>query len=752
MKKVTMKKSLAFVFLLFLATAGQAQSAGTPATQSGTFRKAKTGQVIPTYKRADAPVDARVSDLLSRMTLEEKILQLSQYIVGENDNVNNTGEQKDRYPDGVGSYIYFSDNARLRNELQRRTMENTRLGIPILFGFDVIHGFRTICPIPLAQGCSWNTELVSQACAMSAREARMSGTEWTFSPMIDVARDGRWGRVAEGYGEDPYTNAVMGVAAVRGYQGKSLNSTSSVAACLKHFVGYGMSEGGRDYTATNISRQSLWETYLPPYQMCIEAGAATVMSAFNDINGTPATANHYMLTKVLKERWNFDGFVVSDWNAVEQLIPQGVAANRKEAASKAFLAGLDMDMKDGCYLEHMGDLLKEGKITTQQIDASVARILRLKFQLGLFENPYTPIYKDSERILRPEDKQIAARMAEESIVLLKNENSLLPLKKQQKIALIGPMVKDKKNMLGSWKAHGRAEDAESIYEGLEKEFGSQLLYAKGCDFDGNDTSGFASACSAASQADVVLLCLGEKREWSGENASRSTIALPHIQEQLAAELQKCGKPIVLILSNGRPLELCRLEPLCEAIVELWQPGIAGGTPLAGILSGRINPSGKLCITFPLTSGQIPIYYNARQSARPDQGKYQDVSTLPLYDFAHGLSYTTYSYGKLSASSLRVTKNGKLTVEIPVTNTGSMDGYETVHWFISDPYCSISRPIKELKKFEKRFLSKGETALFRFEIEPERDFIYVDDNGDRFVEPGDYYVIVKDKKIKIEVTE
>lgn len=752
MKKVFIKKTLAFSLLLLLATAGQAQITETSAKQSKTSHKTKVSPIIPTYKRADAPIDARISDLLSRMTLEEKILQLSQYITGLNDNVNNIGKQENEYPNGVGSYIYFSDNAKLRNELQCRAVNETRLGIPILFGFDVIHGFRTIYPIPLAQGCSWNPELISQSCAMAAREARMSGTDWTFSPMVDVTRDGRWGRVAEGYGEDPYTNGVMGVAAVCGYQGKSLNNTSNVAACVKHFVGYGMSEGGRDYTGTNVSRQSLWETYLPPYQMCIEAGAATVMSSFNDLNGVPATANHYTMTEVLKKRWSFNGFIVSDWNAVEQLIPQGVAANRKEAASKAFLAGLDMNMKDGCYQEHMSDLINEGKITVQQIDESVARILRLKFQLGLFEKPYTPVYKDCERILRPEDKQIAARMTEESIVLLKNENNLLPLNKNQKIAVIGPMAKDKENMLGSWKGHGHAEDVESIYEGLKKEFGSQLLYAKGCNFDGEDSSGFASACSTASRADIVLLCLGEKREWSGENASRSTIALPHIQEQLATELQKCGKPIVLILSNGRPLELCRLEPQCKAIVELWQPGIAGGTPLAGILSGRINPSGKLCITFPLTSGQIPIYYNPRQSARPEQGQYQDVPTLPLYEFAHGLSYTTYSYGNLSASSIRVTKNDILTVEIPVTNTGNMDGYETVHWFISDPYCSISRPIKELKKFEKRFLKKGETALFRFEIKPKRDFSYINDNGSRFVEPGDYYVIVKDKKIKIEVVD
>lgn len=707
---------------------------------------------VPLYKQPGVSIDKRVEDLLSRMTLDEKVLQLSQYIVGLNTNENNTGEVITELPDGVGSYIYFSEDAGLRNKLQRKAVENTRLGIPILFGFDVIHGFRTIYPIPLAQGCAWNPELVKELSAIAARESRMSGTDWTFSPMIDVARDGRWGRVAEGYGEDPYTNAVMGVAAVEGYQGDTLSSTVNVAACLKHYVGYGRSEGGRDYTATDISRQSLWETYLPPYEAGIKAGAATVMSSFNDISGIPATANRYLLTEVLKKRWNHKGFVVSDWNAVQQLIQQGVAANRKEAAYKAFSAGLDMDMKDDCYREHLAALVAEGKIDEKKIDESVARILRLKFQLGLFEHPYTPAYEDSKRILLSEYKDAAARMAQESMVLLKNENSLLPLKKGMTMAVIGPMAKDKENLLGSWKAHGRVNDVESIYEGLKKEFGSntRLLYAAGCDFDGDDTSLFAEATSVASQADVVILCLGEKSAWSGENASRSNIALPRIQERLAAELYKAGTPVVILLSNGRPLELARLAQQCDAMLEIWQPGIAGGTPLAQILSGGANPSGKLCITFPFDSGQIPIYYNERQSSRPDQGQYQDIPTNPMYDFGYGLSYTTFSYGTMRASSGSIPKNGKLRVEVPVTNTGNMDGYETVHWFISDPYCSISRPIKELKHFEKRFLKKGETAIFSFEIDPQRDFSYIDESGNRFLEEGDYYVLVKDQKVKIEI--
>ena len=706
------------------------------------------------YKQPHAPIEARISDLLSRMNIEEKIHQLNQYILGLNTNVNNTGETVENVPPSIGSYIYFSENATLRNQAQRRAMEKSRLGIPVLFGFDVIHGFRTIYPIPLAQACSWNPALVRQASAMAARESRMSGVDWTFSPMIDVARDGRWGRVAEGYGEDPYTNAVFCVASVEGYQGDDLSSPYQVAACLKHFVGYGVSEGGRDYTCTDISRQALWETYLPPYEAGIKAGAATVMSSFNDISGVPATANKYLLTDILKKRWNHQGFVVSDWNAVEQLISQGVAANRKEAALKAFNAGVEMNMKDDCYREHMPALLAEGKISVSQIDEAVSRILRLKFQLGLFENPYTPDYKEKERILLPAYKQIAAKVAEESMVLLKNDDSLLPLKGKKKIAVIGPMAKERKSLMGSWIAMGREEDAESLFEGLEKEFRgtAKLSYAAGCDFDGNNTSGFAAAKQVAEQADVILLCLGEKAAWSGENASRSTLALPEIQEQLATELHKTGKPIVLILSNGRPLELCRLEPLSRSIVEIWQPGICGGTPLAGILSGRINPSGKLCITFPYSTGQIPIYYNARQSSRPDQGQYQDIPNLPLYEFGYGLSYTSYTYGELTPSATRIKKNDKLVVEIPVTNSGKMDGYETLHWFISDPFCSISRPIKELKHFEKRFIKAGETAVFRFEIDPEQHFSYVDHEGTRFTESGEYYIIVKDQKIKVELTD
>ncbi|MCD7972888.1 MAG: glycoside hydrolase family 3 C-terminal domain-containing protein [Candidatus Azobacteroides sp.] len=709
------------------------------------------------YKQKDAPVEERIKDLLSRMTLEEKIYQLNQYTIGENTNVNNIGEVTKSIPSKIGSLIYFSADPVRRNTIQKKAMEESRLGIPILFGFDIIHGFRVVYPIPLAQACSWNPELVKSAAEFAAKESKLSGVDWTFSPMIDIGLDPRWGRVAESYGEDPYTNAVFGVATVEGYQGTDLSSPYSVAACLKHYVAYGMSEGGRDYRASNVSQQSLWETYLPPYQACIEAGAATVMSSFNDISGIPATANHYMLTEILKQKWQYDGFVVSDWNAVSQLIHQGVAKDGKEAALKSIMAGLDMDMKDNIFLENLADLIEEKKVPVERIDDAVTRILRVKFRLGLFDNPYTNIVDEKDRYLKNEDILLAQKLAEESMVLLKNKENTLPLPSPVKeIAVVGPMAKDKSNMLGSWSYHGKEEEVESIYEGLEKEFGKnvRLNYAKGCDFDGTDESLFAEAVHIAQHSEAVIICLGELKTWSGENASRSTISLPVIQEKLVSELKKTGKPLILILSNGRPLELARLEPLADAIVEIWQPGIAGGTPLAGILSGRINPSGRLAITFPYTTGQIPMYYNMRPSSRPfrEMGNYQDIPNDPLYWLGYGLSYTDYEYGKATLSSEKISKDQKLKVEVAVTNTGDRKGSETVFWYINDPVSTISRPVKELKHFEKKELNPGEKKVFVFEIDPHKDLSYVDSNGDRFLEAGDYYVMVNDQKLKFELTE
>ena len=714
----------------------------------------KDKKSIPLYKDAKAPIEKRIDDLISRMTLEEKVLQLNQYTLGRNNNVNNVGEEVKKVPSEIGSLIYFDINPELRNSMQKKAMEESRLGIPIIFGYDAIHGFRTIYPISLGQACSWNPGLVEQACAVSAQEARMSGVDWTFSPMIDVARDPRWGRVAEGYGEDPYTNGVFAAASVRGYQGDDMSAENRMAACLKHYVGYGASEAGRDYVYTEISAQTLWDTYLLPYEMGVKAGAATLMSSFNDISGVPGSANPYIMTEILKKRWKHDGFIVSDWGAVEQLKNQGLAATKKDAARYAFNAGLEMDMMSHAYDRHLKELVEEGKVTMAQVDESVRRVLRVKFRLGLFERPYTPVTNEKDRFFRPQSMAVAAQLAAESMVLLKNNNQILPLTNKKKIAVVGPMAKNGWDLLGSWCGHGKDTDVEMLYDGLTTEFGgdAELRYAMGCKPQGNDRSGFAGALDVARWSDVVIVCLGEMLTWSGENASRSTIALPQIQEELVKELKEAGKPVILVLSNGRPLELNRMEPLCDAILEIWQPGINGARSMAGILSGRINPSGKLAMTFPYSTGQIPIYYNRRKSGRGHQGFYKDITSDPLYPFGHGLSYTEFKYGTVTPSATKVKRGDKLSAEVTVTNTGARDGAETVHWFISDPYCSITRPVKELKHFEKQLIKAGETKTFRFDIDLERDFGFVNEDGKRFLEAGEYHILVQGQTVKIELID
>ena len=712
---------------------------------------------IPPYKNAALPVEQRVDDLLERMTLEEKVLQLSQQTLGVNDNENNLGEVVGKIPAGIGSLIYYGEDPAARNAMQRHAMEDSRLGIPVLFGYDVIHGFRTIVPIPLAQACSWNTALVEQGCAMSAAETRRSGVDWTFSPMIDVARDGRWGRISEGFGEDPYTTAAFAAAAVRGYQGNDLTAPDRVAACLKHFVGYGASEAGRDYVYTEISPQTLWDTYLPPYEAGVRAGAQTLMSSFNDISGTPGSCNAYTLTEILKNRWGHDGFVVSDWDAVAQIVAQGGAADRKEATGRALNAGLDMDMTDRCYEHYVARLIREGKVSIDRVNDAVRRVLRVKFRLGLFDRPYTDDVPQAERLLLPESRAVAERLAEEAVVLLKNENNVLPLAaggSRPAIAVMGPLLGADGELLGNWSGHGRTSEVYPLRKALEEEFAgkAELRFVEGCPFDGDDRSAFKAARKAAKRADVVVLFMGERRKWSGENCVRASIELPAIQEEFIAEVKKAGKPVVLVLANGRPLALERVEPLCDAIVEMWQPGTPGGRPVAGVLSGRVNPSGKLCVTFPRATGQIPIYYNRRKSARPYQGKYQDIPSTPLYEFGHGLSYTTFEYGDLRLSTDSIGPDGKLTAEITVTNTGRRDGAEVVQWFISDPFCRVTRPERELKHFEKQTLRAGESRTFRFEIEPTRDLSFVDGDGQRFLENGEFFVMVNGKKARFVVSD
>ena len=705
----------------------------------------------PLYKRADAPIEQRVEDLLSRMTLEEKVMQLNQYHTGRNNNPNNMGEQVKQIPPTLGSLIYYDTDPKRRNAIQKRAVEESRLGIPMVFGFDAIHGFNTIYPISLAQACSWNPDLVSAACAVSAREARLSGVDWTFSPMVDVARDPRWGRVAEGYGEDPYVNSVFCAASVRGYQGDDLRDFNTVAACLKHYVGYSASEAGRDYVYTEISPQTLWDTYLPPFKAGIDAGAASLMSSFNNISGIPGSANKYTMTDVLKRKWNSDAVIVSDWGAVEQLINQGHAKDKKDATERAMNAGLDIDMMSHAYDKHLADLVNEGKVPMSVIDDAVRRTLRLKFKLGLFENPYTPIVKDYA--LTPESRDVARRLAVESMVLLKNDSTnLLPLTGRKKIAVVGPLAENKWDMLGCWRGHGVPENVVSYVEGIKKEFGkdAEIRYVAGSARHGEDTSGFAEAVEAAKWADVVIVCLGENIQWSGENASRSTIELPHIQEDLTAAIHETGKPVVLVVTSGRPNDLSRLSTMANAVIQAWAPGVEAGNALAELLSGRSNPSGRLAITFPRSTGQIPIYYNRRKSGRWHQGFYQDIPSTPLYEFGHGLSYTTFSYGDLTSDRTDFSASDKITVTMPVTNTGNREGEETVFCYIADPYSTITRPVKELKHFKKISLKPGETAVASFEIDPARDLSFVDSEGNPVLESGEYNILIGDKKLTLNL--
>ena len=707
----------------------------------------------PIYKDVSADIEARVNDLVNRMTLEEKILQLNQSVLGINTVENNFGEMVKDIPVEIGSLIYFNDHAEVRNAMQKKAMEESRLGIPILFGHDVIHGYRTTYPIPLALACSWNPELVRQASEVAAQEAYDCGVNWTFSPMVDVSRDPRWGRVMECFGEDPYTNAVFCEAVVKGYQGDDMSEKNRIAACLKHYVGYGASEAGRDYVPTEISDQTLWDTYLPPFEAGVKAGAATLMSAFHIISGIPASANHYILTEVLKEKWQHDGFVVSDWGAVEQLKYQGMAEDEEEATMLAFNAGIEMDMADRMYQKYLKELLEEGKVDMKLVDESVRRVLRVKFRLGLFEQPYVEEKPESEMYLLPKSLEIAEKAAAESMVLLKNENSVLPLEDVGTIAVIGPVASDSTQHLGNWGARARAEDVVGIVQGMCEEYAgkSKILTAKGCDFEGEDKSGFAEAVRVAKASDVVVVCLGHKGSWSGENQSRSTIEIPKIQEELFSAVEATGKPVVVLVTTGRPVELPRIEKKADAILQTWHSGVRAGKAIAGLLSGRYNPSGKLAMTFPYSTGQIPVYYNRRHRARTgDQGLYKDITSEPMYPFAHGLSYSTFEYGKLTVSADKLKEGETISAEVTVKNTSQRDGLETLHWFVKDPYSHITRPVKELKYFEKKLIKADESVTFRFEINPLRDLGFVNREGKKYLDKGEYRIMVGDQSVSIYV--
>ena len=689
----------------------------------------------------DPRVESKIDTLLRRMTLEEKIGQLVTYSAGAptGPGTGRTDYQEMIAAGRLGSLFNLTGAAET-NAMQKIAMEKSRLHIPLLFGLDIIHGYRTEFPVPLGMSATWNPALVERAAHVAAKEGSREGVRWTYSPMVDIARDSRWGRIIEGAGEDPYLGSALAAAYVRGYQGAKLSAPDSIAACAKHFVGYGAAEGGRDYNTTEIPSRLLRQVYLPPFQAALDAGAATFMSAFNSLNQVPASANPVTLSQILKKEWNFAGFVTSDWNSIGELIPQGVATDHAMAAQKAILAGVDMDMESNAYGPHLVDLVKSGAVPESVVDQSVRRVLRVKFALGLFDHPYTEA--TSQDGIAPENADLARKAAEESFVLLRNDGGVLPIKANGKtVALIGPMADDAGQMLGSWGGKSQAKDVITLRTELTKRLEAaqgHVIYAKGTELRTTSDKGFGAAETAARQSDVVILALGEDAPWmTGEAGSRAHLDLPGNQQALLEAVAATGKPVVLLVFSGRPLILNWASQHVPAIMEVWYPGIQAGPALANVLLGDSAPSGRLTTSFPRAVGQQPLYYNHFNTGRPADGvdlshpptndkekyvsRYIDEQNSALYPFGYGLTYSTVSYspttvGTTTASAKDLNAgSAKLTVSAEVRNTGSRPADEVVQLYIRQTGTSVVRPVRELKGFRRITLAPGQSQKVEFTL-------------------------------------
>lgn len=714
-------------------------------------------------------IDQKVDTLLKQMTLEEKIGQLNQY----NDDSKATGpitvdnDKASQIRKGqVGSLLNCLGTERTRS-WQKLAMES-RLKIPLLFGQDVIHGYKTTFPVPLGEAASWDLAAIQKAARIAAIEASASGIHWTFAPMVDIARDPRWGRVMEGAGEDPYLGSLIAKARVIGFQGEKLGGIDAVMACVKHFAAYGAAVGGRDYNSVDMSQRMLWEVYLPPFKAALDAGAATFMNSFNDLNGIPATGNKYLQRDILKGKWGFKGFVVSDWGSIGEMQNHGYAKDGKEAAFLAITAGSDMDMESRCYKNNLEALLKEKRINIQLVDDAVKRILRKKFELGLFDDPYRFCNAEREKaaLNNPEHTKAAREIGAKSIVLLKNDSNILPLSKDTKsIAFIGPLVKEYKQNMGFWDVDLPGVDYEKLvvsqWDGLQNKVGknTKLLYAKGCEIEGNNKDGFAEAVKIASQADVVIMSIGEKRDMSGEAKSRSDIHIPGVQEELVKAIQATGKPVVVLINTGRPLIFNSTTDTVPVILYTWWLGTEAGNSIADVLFGDVNPSGKLPMTFPREVGQIPIYYNHFNTGRPAKNDtdlnytsaYIDLSISPKFPFGYGLSYTTFQYSDLKLSRKKMKNNETIEVTANITNTGKYAGEEVVQLYLRDKFGSVVRPIKELKGFEKIKLNVGETKIVKFVIDNQKLSFY-NDKLEFKSEPGDFSLMIGSSSEDIRLKE
>jgi beta-glucosidase len=706
---------------------------------------------------AQDDIDKKVDSVLSKMTLAEKVGQMNQYNgdwEATGPVTKDVGNKLDEIKQGrVGAVLNIMGSAHTKM-FQDAAMQS-RMKIPLLFGQDVIHGYRITFPIPLAEAASWDPDAIERAEMVAATEASASGINWTFAPMVDIARDPRWGRVMEGAGEDPYLGSLIAAARVRGFQGRGLGSIDAVMACAKHFAAYGAAVGGRDYNSVDMSLHQLWEVYLPPFKAAEEAGAATFMNSFNDLNGTPATGNKYLQRDVLKGKWNFKGFVVSDWGSIGEMIPHGYARDNAEAALFAVTAGNDMDMESRSYIGNLEKLVNDGKVPVSMVDESVKRILRKKFEMGLFDDPYRFINASREKNMlnRPESREEAREMARKSIVLLKNDKQLLPLSKQLKtVAVIGPLAKAKKEQKGFWSLDiDPGEDIPSVMEAMEKAAPmTKFLYAPGCTIDEQSKSSFAEAVETAKRADVVVMAMGEAPDMTGEAKSKANIHLPGVQEDLIKAIIATGKPVVVLLMAGRPMIFNWTADNAQSILYTWWLGSLGGEAIADVLYGDYNPSGKLPITFPRTEGQIPIYYNHFNTGRPAvsdkdvfyKSAYIDLPNSPRYAFGYGLSYTTFQYTDNDAfySKAQIKDNETLKVSLTIKNTGQYAGEETVQLYIRDLVSQPLRPVKELKGFQKVFLQPGESKKVTFTIDRNMLYFY-NDNLEYVTQPGDFQVMI-----------
>ncbi|MFN8253925.1 MAG: beta-glucosidase BglX [Ferruginibacter sp.] len=722
------------------------------------FSVAATWAQQPVSPAKGDAIARKVEAVLKQMTLDEKVGQMNQYngpwaATGP---LTNDDKLLDQVKAGkVGSMLNVTGVKRTR-ELQELALQS-RLKIPLLFGQDVIHGYRTIFPIPLAEAASWDSFAIEKASRVAAVEASAAGVHWTFAPMVDIARDPRWGRVMEGAGEDTYLGSVIAKARVRGFQGNGLGNTDAVMACAKHFAAYGAAVGGRDYNSVDMSLRQLYETYLPPFRAAADAGAATFMNSFNDLNGVPATGNKLLQRDILKGQWKFKGFVVSDWGSVGEMIPHGFAKDNYEAAMLAANAGSDMDMESRSYINNLSKLVQEGKVKMAVIDDAVRRILRKKFEMGLFDDPYkfSNEQREKEQWSNPNHLESAKDIARKSIVLLKNQD-VLPIKKEtnasRTIGLIGPFVKAKSDHLGFW-SYDWPDDSTrimSIYEGIQQKLGTntKLRYAKGCNISDSITSGFEEAVHIAQQSDIIVVTVGEARDMSGEAKSRSNIHLPGVQEELVKKLVATGKPVVVLVSAGRPLVFNWIADNASAVVYTWWLGTAAGTAIADVLFGDYNPSGKLPMSFPLSEGQIPIYYNHYNTGRPAKNDndrfyrsaYTDLSLYPKFAFGYGLSYSRFEYSDINLSNKNPRGNETVTATVTVTNKGQYDGEETVQLYIRDLVGSVVRPVKELKGFRKVFISAGESKTISFTITPDMLRFYNDALQYNW-EPGDFDIMI-----------